>query len=98
MDNEQLLWFARALVEDQASMKDLHDLVRQYIHRHDEEIAHEASERRPGRPKSKQQERLEQSKDADQTAYASSGLGKCRLPTISTNINLMLLPVQSCQI
>lgn len=63
--------FAHA-VDDAAtsvSLADLHTLVRAYICRHDEPIREHEKERRPGRPKVKGQERLEQERDAERQEY-----------------------------
>lgn len=61
-------------------MSDLHKLIEQYINRNDLELQREQAERRPGRPKSKNQEKLEQMKEHESAQYASSGIGQSRLP------------------
>lgn len=89
---DQLLWFARALdpgVPCLESVEELHKLVYQYLDRHTPELEQEKTARRPGRPKSKLQERLEQAQEIESSTYANSGMGAlqfaglhavCRLP------------------
>lgn len=57
-------------------MQGMHKLAVKFCERHNEGIATEASQRRPGRTMSKRQEELETMKKRDEHEYAKEGLRK----------------------
>ncbi|GAA99615.1 uncharacterized protein L969DRAFT_16916 [Mixia osmundae IAM 14324] len=72
---ERYLWFAHAMdpEEESMSVEDIHELIRLYLSRHDEEIAEEVRARRKGRPKSKRHEALETDRDGGKADYKLHG-------------------------
>lgn len=76
---DQLLWFAKELDASVACLSgvpELHEMIQKYLDRHDAALEQEKAARRPGRPKSKLQERLEQAQETEASMYASSGIGR----------------------
>ena len=71
-----MLFFAEGLTESNTclSLDDLHELVQLYVARFDDELEEEMSARRPGRAKTAQQERLEQSRAVAENEYRE-GIG-----------------------
>jgi hypothetical protein len=70
-----ILWFAFALDPEVSalSLEQVHELCADFLARHDEAIAEEERVRRPGRPKSKKQDALEEQRDREAREYENGG-------------------------